>query len=224
MGSTKKGTMMKIDNALQPLNAAHKLPINDKSQAFEAWLNTHGNHRDGSEYYWLYQDRLQQSALDFSAKPYTHQKEIPLIITKHGTAFNDKKLDNEDTLAVCITHQSLTTTKQATLQADLAPLPPQPLQSGSLNNRASPIPTVCILTTNQDFLPNNTVDATALSTRTMHDFKNHRLFIHNEEAEISLNLPALKTKDFKQLTQLIKKIITQQGLLLKSLIINGVKL
>ncbi|MFI4962592.1 MAG: hypothetical protein ACHP6H_01900, partial [Legionellales bacterium] len=53
-------------------------------------------------------------------------------------------------------------------------------------------------------------------------FKNHHLFIKDEFVELTLNALDLKPEELQELTQLIKKILKQKGLMLHSLIINGV--
>lgn len=224
MGLTKKGTIMKIDNA-RPSNTAAQQPIiKDKNQAFEKWINNPTHQSDGGEYYWLHQDQLQQSALDFSAKPYTGQKERTLILTKDEPAFTDKQSAIEDSFELTINHHTLVAaTNPDALTIHIEPLSPKQYLNSKLHSNSNAIIAFCPPSKDQTVSRNKAIDATALPTLTAPDFKNHRLFIHKKEAELTLNVPTLKSNDLKQLTQAIKKIITQQGLLLKSLIINGVK-
>ncbi|ARG96958.1 hypothetical protein [Legionella micdadei] len=176
------------------------------------------------EYYWQHQKDLENSALNFQS-----------LINGDTRHYSSPVAENESTRITdsesspLVKPNAKTNTKMANpnfvfseKNSLLGPESNSYLPQGQSENYAFNIQT------NSSPLQNNsTLDKLSPKVSpnkpTLINLKNHQLFILNNEAEFSLNTIDLDYQQIKNLVQLLQKWLTNKGIRLQQLIINGVK-
>ncbi len=213
---------MKID-----VNKANSLQASSQKQEkacnlFQQALNPLQSKKGGDEYYWYHQQQLEISDLQF--KPLKHSKgdQIALdskqssapintefqekTMVKEPAIFKNEKEIKEQIYAPVNYENNL---KKEPLLAEKKPSLIA-LPSG-LNQKI------------KSFLEpaNNCLENKAKFHSQV--LKEHQLFIHENEAEFSLNTSNLTKQQSEELRLLLKEWLQSKGIKLQQLIINGVK-
>lgn len=192
---------------------------------FERLLQSPTQQHSGDEYYWLHQDQLQQSALRFNVIKMTKQQSEPSI-TPHQKMGHQMSIQTQlnDMPNPRPTHQD------RPVDNKIIPAPSTPIKPDVNNKRVEFTPKtvsnplsqkIQLNTINQVNAPKEIIDTSKKQPIT---WKNHHLFIHDNEAEVTLNLQELDTNEQKKLIQFMKNTLKQKGLALSQLIINGVRI
>lgn len=178
--------------------------------------------RQNDESYWQYQDTLQQSSLSFQAMIHRAGVEKP-VQTRDFTEVVSENLAHPrahipqpsvlhpETVLKPIQH-ALRTTDSTTRTT-------QPMMQQAFQTLLNSIPTV--LNHQAQIQTKNMTGAKSIPQPIV--FKNHHLFIQDDEADIALNTTALSDTESRALQQLVRQWLAQQGLTLKTLSINGMQ-
>ena len=197
---------------------------NENELNFEQWITTPTKQNSGDEYYWQHQEQLEQSSLHFNPQP-NHQKIWEQIDEPLNSLHLENPISSETTIIsptqTFSNYQSEKFINNLLIEEPLAQSfmqksqkPPQIMTPiGSSNTR---------LTIEKSEQPEE-IKATAFQQYNNNQFKNHHLFIQDEQVELTLNTKDLTSKEQRELTQAMKDHIKNNGLGLRKLIINGVE-
>jgi hypothetical protein len=222
MGIATARASMKIDNQITSLA---KKPTSAEPRfdaLFEDWLDTPSTKKNGDDYYWQHQNQLQQSALMFSS-------------------VNKQEASKRDNREVLPDQDNRTAIKNSVFvsPAMITPIPkpvdtPSP-SLASLISLAEPQitglkethePTTMSSDSkiiNKMDAKNNSIEFIIRQILPKNSiFKNHQLFINNNEVELTLNTSQLSKEETHQLQKFMKQWLNQKGYALTKLIINGV--
>ena len=190
---------------------------------FEQWITTPTKQNNGDEYYWQHQNQLEQSSVRFDPKPLVLQpkkQEIPAssnpekntpspaltstIPVQHGYfSFQPETRDVRQLKNVELSKVIIDLEQELT--QIMAPY-------GETNE---PLETDTPLKTKE-------INSADIQLCNKYQFKNHHLFIQDEQVELTLNTKDLNHKEQRELTQIMKHHLKNKGLNLSKLIINGV--
>ncbi|CEG57449.1 hypothetical protein [Legionella fallonii] len=215
---------MKISEPLvaTPQQTSTKLSSSQDNLDFELWLKTPTKQNSGDEYYWQHQEQLQQSALQFDSLTLAHQQQQNIKVSSIQLASQLTDLQimdrpiNRDSLNVL--HEEIN--KPGSSAAEALNLLIQTEQKSS--------PTIMPCEVNSSSLSiRNSMERKEIKvindSNARYTFKNHHLFIQDQEAELTLNNQGMDAKEEKELIQTIKTFLKDKGIALNKLIINGVK-
>lgn len=216
---------MKIENQLsvplgQNLSAQHQ-----SSPDFENWLcNSAKRNTGGDDYYWQHQDQLQQSALTFKFRMALSQDDDhnnhSLLASAEKTELNDSVITSNhpyscsqesylsfDSKTIVVDQLTRDIVQCLSQQKDCLP---------TENTQANRQP-------NQQKMPAVSAECLQPALTKMLAFKNHQIFIQGNQIELTLNTANLSKQEVQDLKKMLKKWMTNQGLVLKQLIINGIQ-
>jgi hypothetical protein len=176
------------------------------------------------DYYRLHQSQLQQSELNFAAHDLGLAKPCPTQI-KEQTSCTVQDHSQLEKTAVFNPIALQETLSKAPMQTQTGLELPINTSMQSITQKDTNVLTTASI--NMKVLNTNTAvlkaqKAYTLNQATTTAWNKHHLFIEEGDAELSLNMHELPAPAQKQLIQFIKNSLKQQGLKLKSLIINGV--
>jgi len=214
---------MKITADFPGSNGAEKATKQPDPANFAPWLETPGKQNSGDEYYWLHQSQLQQSCLHFDGQVIMKKEQMPEQQKNMNDNFNSSnELKQRD---LPLLHDPINYQTQKIDSINL-----HAKQSASIIKavqQALDKDPIAIATYNSKYTieqkePAKTIKIQHDTTNTKRLFKNHHLFIAEEQAELTLNTHQLNQDDQKKLKQMIQHYLKNNGFSLKSLIINGV--
>lgn len=211
---------MKVDVALNAIMSKPLTRDPAPSKGFDHLLQSPAQHTSDDEYYLQHQSQLQPSALRFNARPVEAKIEPvesqctkvaairatrPCETVSATKAFQDEAKQPQQMFLSYIEQTKVIELIQKATQPSI----------GFLDERPITPQTRQIPTAQTSARPYN-IQPEAL-------FKNYQLFIHNDLAEFSFNVIHLSTAQTKALQTIIKKWLTQKGLTIKQVLINGEK-
>lgn len=223
MGHTKKRGCMKINEQLVLMTNQTSQKNQQEQLNFEQWLNTPTKKNSGDEYYWQHQDQLEQSSLHFDPQPLVNQEHKHEVIIRPNLIestpspmpttsipiqqnhFSYQPEKNNNTLLISEQLTQIFVDLKQELDQILTP-------DGSTN---APLKSIMAPRTEE-------IKATDVQQCNHHQFKNHHLFIEEEQVELTLNTKDLNPKEQRELTKMMKHHFKNKGLTLSKLIINGV--
>jgi hypothetical protein len=190
--------------------------------AFEQCLNNPVKPKTGDEYYWLHQQQLQNSALEFrfcNQKVKTEALELKLSVQENNQASKDS-VKIESTTPT----KKLLADTQALITNNLVDEFPQFIKGATLLITQGLSQHLSSQDQCKRDLPSKSAPS-VLDNALTHKiiFKNHLLFIEANKAELSLNSGDLNKQQIKELSQLLKHWLLTKGIKLQQLVINGVK-
>jgi hypothetical protein len=215
---------MKINEQLA-LTTRHTSQNKQQDQLdFEQWITSPMKQNSGDEYYWQHQEQLEQSSLRFEPQPLVHQQKKPeQSISSEATIDTPTVTPSADSPVQqnCISFQpEKNCVKQSNAEVQFSiNIESEPeLFKNSLPaiEQSAPTKNDLSIQTKEMINPD-------LPQFNQYPFKNHHLFIKDEQAELTLNTKDLNHKEQKELTQLMKQHLKNKGLNLNKLIINGVQ-
>ena len=191
---------------------------------FEQWLKTPAKENSGDEYYWQHQEQLQQSRLHFDPAPLAKQpKGVEAAEISKTLVESENHVSPKNPLGL-----------QPIVNAQF-----QQINSASLNMEVFTRVIICPESkSNQNITPLDTTTNALITEKkvtlekieipvdsqiTTRDFKNHHLFIDDQQVELSLNSQDFNSEDEKEFIQIAKNHLKNKGLSLRKLIINGVE-
>ncbi|MDI9817551.1 MULTISPECIES: hypothetical protein [unclassified Legionella] len=215
---------MKINDQLVPA-ANHTSVTNQTAENFLHWLEP-GRAVTGDEYYWLNQQRLQCSALKFNpSDSKTKISPDSQSLTKEkktrmpNTGLEDKQVSPNPVADAPLSkpdiNHSVVIGNQG-VNPLLTVRNQQKLQYLAFNQSLS----ISEIIKNKDSVK---TAAPQVYQEAPLKFKNHQLFIKENQAELALNTTCLNSQESSQLTTLIKQWFVKKKIRLLQLIINGVK-
>lgn len=195
------------------------------ASGFEQLVNASKNNKDGDAYYLQHQTDLQQSALTFC--PNATQ-----ITPKANTEIpTDEELNNKDTYPLLMNIPPIQQAQEMQANNELwlahtARLDNELKELGITVKKAS-LASIALTEGRKNDEPTNPEDKIkALPQKTVLNdsvIKNHQLYISNNAAELTLNTSQLSKEETRALEKLVKQWLGNKGLILKTLIINGVE-
>ncbi|MCL9682637.1 hypothetical protein [Legionella maioricensis] len=190
---------------------------------FEQLINTPTKQNSGDEYYWQHQDQLQQSSLQFNPQPIANQSKKTKVLEKETIMYNPEG------------HLQIT---NSPIRQNRYPFQYEKQNNTVLNTKVSQIfrelepklnPILMSVETPEtsqktdeldQFKEINAIDSLPYNPN---EFKNHHLFIHNKQVELTLNIQNLAPDEQKEFTSMMRNHLKNKGLTLSKLIINGVE-
>ena len=208
--------------------AANTTPSLQKKQDlksdFDHWIKSPAKQSSGDEYYWQHQSQLEQSRVQFDslAQVNTAKKQIVISGIKdeniRPSCSSADLMDNPLVLDFSTINDKIPNkaTSVNTTPEAISPL-----------NQTMPTNLVLEKATSTIINNENTAQVEEINSfiqEHYHKFlKNHHLFIHNNQVELSINTHALTDHEKKDLTLIMKHYLKSQNLSLHKLIINGVE-
>ncbi len=190
---------------------------------FERWLDTPTKQSSGDEYYWQHQEQLQQCDLQFDSQPLMSQRQQKNILVHQSQRTNPLTVLQTTDITIknhrhnvptkVINQPCLNVTESLEIIMGETPKSSSTIMPYALNNASVNISNNERL---EEIKANN-------DTRTLYTFKNHHLFIQEQEAELTLNNNEMNAQEEKELIHTIKHLLKNKGIILNKLIINGVK-
>jgi hypothetical protein len=183
------------------------------------------HHLSGDEYYVLHQEKMQQSALHFESMHLSPKKHItpPSQLQEHEQPRNATESPNTSTQKESSIDEALTQKQPfctflcnnvKTIHDNTKPIviKPSPAYIEYIKNNVIP----------DLMLADKDIETTHQTN--LHHFvcSKHHVFIHNNEAELSINLHIIPAHEQKKIVQWVRQTVKEKNLLLKKLIINGV--
>lgn len=178
--------------------------------------------RQNDESYWQYQDTLQQSSLSFQAMIHHAGVEKP-VQTRNFTEVVSENLPHprDHIPQPSVLHQDpvLKPIQHALLTTESTTRTTQPMMQQAFQTLLNSMQTVL---NHQVQIQTKTLTYAKPIPQPI-IFKNHHLFIQDDEADIALNTTTLSDTQSRALQQLVRQWIAQQGLTVKTLSINGMQ-
>ncbi|CDZ77056.1 hypothetical protein BN59_01335 [Legionella massiliensis] len=219
MDCTKKGISLNpVEPRLREPLAKEQL----KPKGFAQCLETSCRGKTGDDYYWQHQQELQNSALQF--KPLTSINKLNSQTLAENEPATDRKLSK----LVLSQEFSAPIAKSETFIPDYQiKIWTQEFSEliNSVYDKSGQFSSCDSNEFSQEKLRPSAISeplANKVFTRPL-VFKNHQLFIRTNEAEFSLNSADLNKEQIKELSLLVKQWLSNKGIKLEHLIINGVK-
>jgi len=211
---------MKIENspASAPLTKNSNTTFN--SEDFSILLTKNNYTQSTDDYYRFHQNQFQQSALTFNrmaGKP-------EAIIKTESTKPENKNLSPEDNLESAPAHIKLIIKwdNYSAHNPDIIHADMQQIVAYINEKNGDPINLTTTAPINTNTLTLAKSEHKAIHHSTPIIFKNHHLFVNNNEAELTINSNGLNPDENQSLHTLIKQWLNKKGYALKQLIINGV--
>lgn len=214
---------MKID---EPLTLILNQTPNKQSHAnldFELWLNTPTKQSSGDEYYWQHQEQLQQSDLQFDSRPLINRQQQENVTENQYQLINPLAVPK--TMNMPIKNCNLIVPGEIINKSysNIVELPESCMQK----EQKSPTTITAYALNNTSIRVNSHEQLEEIKinsdSRTLYTFKNHHLFIQDQDAELTLNNQDMDAQEEKELIHTIKHLLKNKGITLNKLIINGVK-
>ncbi|MBA2709669.1 MAG: hypothetical protein H0U57_03630 [Tatlockia sp.] len=192
------------------------------SNLFQQTLNPVHQQKNGDEYYWYHQQQLEISDLQF--KPLNQAKTKDIEFNNNQPPFNQidafAKVDMKEKTAL---HELEKEISPKILVVDSKEIE---LKQGSALTNKEQFYLAYQTSQNTELQTNIKQKTNHLEKQTQFQntvFKEHHLFIQDNEAECSLSTSNLTRLESKELSFLIKDWLKSKGIKLQQLIINGVK-
>lgn len=195
------------------------------TSSFEQLVNASKNNKDGDAYYLQHQTDLQQSALTFCAN-------AKQINAKANTEVPvSEEVINKDTNPLLPNSSSIKQAQEMQTNNELwlahtARLDNE-LKELGIAAKKPVLRGIALTEGKKNDEPTNLADKIkALPQKAVLNdsvIKNHQLYISNNAAELTLNTSQLSKEETRALEKLVKQWLGNKGLILKTLIINGVE-